>query len=206
MKITDLSRQPIQQSSFSYNGSVSHLVTDLLGALGEDPTREGLLHTPERVSRMYGELLSGYRTDLTTLVNGAIFEGDYDDLVVVKDIEFTSLCEHHLLPFYGRAHVAYLPDGKVIGLSKIPRIVEMFARRLQIQERMTREIAATIEQVLAPKGVAVIVEGTHMCAMIRGVKKSGMRMMTRSLRGAFKADAQARSELGDLLKGGRVER
>ncbi len=206
MKVTDLTHQPVAQPAFSYNGAVSHLITDLLGALGEDPSREGLLHTPERVSRMYAELLSGYRTDLTTLVNGAIFEGEYDDLVVVKDIEFTSLCEHHLLPFYGRAHVAYLPDGKVIGLSKIPRIVELFARRLQIQERMTREISATIEQVLAPKGVAVIVEGTHLCAMIRGVKKSGMRMMTRSLRGVFKSDAQLRSELGDLLREGRRER
>lgn len=206
MKITDMTRQPLVRQGYDYDGSVSPLIADLLGALGEDPNRAGLRKTPDRVSRMYGELLAGYRTDLATIVNGALFEGDYDDLVVVKGIEFTSLCEHHLLPFSGRAHVAYLPDRRVIGLSKIPRIVEMFARRLQIQERMTREIAETIEQVLNPKGVAVIVEGTHLCAMIRGVKKSGMSMMTRSLRGEFKTDARLRSELGDLLSAGRRER
>jgi len=205
MKVTDMSEQPDLKQGFSYNGSVSRLITDLLSALGEDPTREGLARTPERVSRMYGELLSGYRADLETLVNGAIFEGDFDDLVAVTNIEFTSLCEHHLLPFYGRVHVAYLPAGKVIGLSKIPRIVEMFARRLQIQERMTREIAAAVDEVLKPTGVAVIVEGTHLCAAIRGVRKSGMSMTTRKLSGAFKSDAQLRAELGGLLRNGRRE-
>ena len=205
MKVTDMSEQPDLKQGFSYNGSVSRLITDLLSALGEDPTREGLARTPERVSRMYGELLSGYRADLETLVNGAIFEGDFDDLVAVTNIEFTSLCEHHLLPFYGRVHVAYLPAGRVIGLSKIPRIVEMFARRLQIQERMTREIAAAVDEVLKPKGVAVIVEGTHLCAAIRGVRKSGMSMTTRKFSGAFKSDAQLRAELGGLLRNGRRE-
>lgn len=203
MDINRVTTEGVTAPAFSYNGRVSTLITDLLSALGENPAREGLERTPDRVSRMYDELLAGYRMDLPTLVNGALFEGDYDDLVVVDNIEFTSMCEHHLLPFYGRAHVAYLPKGRIIGLSKIPRIVEMFARRLQIQERMTRQIADAVVEVLAPAGVAVLVEGVHMCAKIRGVKKSDMHMKTRTMRGAFKEDSGLREEFFQLLDEGR---
>ncbi|MCU0486888.1 MAG: GTP cyclohydrolase I FolE, partial [Anaerolineales bacterium] len=150
----------------------------LLKAVGEDPERDGLQRTPERVARMYAEILSGYREDPVTLVNDAIFEENYDAMIVVRDIEFFSLCEHHLLPFMGRAHVAYLPKGHVLGLSKIPRIVDMFARRLQVQERMTRQIAEFIDEILHPMGVAVVIEGLHLCATMRGVKKRDARMTT----------------------------
>ena len=170
-------------------------VRDILLQVGEDPDRQGLLKTPDRVARMYGEITAGYHTDPVKLVNGALFDVDYSDLVLVKDIEFYSMCEHHMLPFFGHAHVAYIPDGKIIGLSKIPRIVEMYARRLQVQERMTSEIAHFLDDLLHPRGVAVIVEGQHMCAMMRGVKKSQARMVTRSMLGAYKEDATLRSEL-----------
>ncbi len=173
---------------------VEQSVSTILYAIGEDPSREGLLKTPNRVARMYDEITSGYHTDPVKLVNGALFDVEYDEMVVVKDIEFYSMCEHHMLPFFGKAHVAYIPNGKVIGLSKIPRIVEMYARRLQVQERMTSEIAQFIEETLHPKGVAVIVEGQHMCAMMRGVKKSETNMLTRKFIGAFKEDAQLRGE------------
>ena len=166
----------------------------ILAAIGEDPAREGLLKTPQRVARMYDEITAGYHTDPEKLVNGALFEVDYDEMVVVKDIEFYSMCEHHMLPFFGKVHVAYIPAGKVIGLSKIPRIVEMYARRLQVQERMTAEIADFIQGVLNPAGVAVIVEGQHMCAMMRGVKKSDSNMLTRRFLGRFKQDAGLRAE------------
>jgi GTP cyclohydrolase I len=138
------------------------------------------------------------------LINGAIFEADYDDIVVVRDIDFFSLCEHHLLPFYGRAHVAYIPDEKVVGLSKVPRTVEMFARRLQVQERMTEQIAEFLETTLQPKGVAVVVEAAHMCARMRGIKKNGTYMVTRAMRGIFKTDRQARNELMVVLKNGNT--
>lgn len=177
-----------------YNGQIAYLTRDLLVAIGEDPDREGLQRTPERVARMYEELLAGYKTDLTALVNGAVFSSEHTDMVVVRDIEFHSLCEHHMLPFTGKAHVAYIPDGKIIGLSKIPRIVEMFARRLQVQERMTGQIARTLQDVLQPKGVAVVVEGIHMCAMMRGVKKSEASMVTSSMTGVFENDESLRKE------------
>ena len=170
-------------------------VRDILLQVGEDPTRQGLLKTPDRVARMYAEITAGYTTDPEKLINGALFDVDYSEMVLVKDIEFYSMCEHHMLPFFGHAHVAYIPDGKVIGLSKIPRIVDMFARRLQVQERMTSEIAAFLNETLHPRGVAVIVEGQHMCAMMRGVKKSQTRMVTRAMLGAYKDDAALRSEL-----------
>lgn len=173
---------------------ISAIVYDLLIALGEDPQRPGLQRTPERVSRMFGELLSGYQTDLETLVNGALFESDYQGMVVVRDIEFYSLCEHHLLPFFGKAHVAYVPDGRIIGLSKIPRLVEMFARRLQVQEHLTQEIAEALEGLLKPKGVAVVIEGAHMCAMMRGVKKDQANMATQTMRGVFETDERLRQE------------
>jgi GTP cyclohydrolase I len=170
-------------------------VDSILRNIGEDPSREGLLRTPNRVARMYEELTSGYETDPVKLINGAIFTAeDYDEMVVVRDIDFNSLCEHHMLPFYGRAHVAYIPNGKVVGLSKIPRIVDMFARRLQIQEQMTTQIAEFIQEVLNPKGVAVMVEGAHMCTMIRGVKKENVRMSTSKYTGDFKTDKDLRQE------------
>ena len=149
------------------------LIADLLRAVGEDPDREGLRNTPDRVARMYTELLSGYSTDPETIIKRALFNIDYDEMVLVRDIEFYSLCEHHMLPFLGRAHVAYLPKGRVIGLSKIPRIVDMYARRLQVQERMTEEIANLLERELQPKGVAVVVEASHSCMTMRGVRKPG---------------------------------
>lgn len=174
---------------------VQEAVHEILLGIGEDPGRQGLLKTPERVARMFSELTAGYNTDPVRLINGAIFDVDYNEMVLVKDIEFHSLCEHHMLPFYGRAHVAYIPDGKVIGLSKIPRIVEMFARRLQVQERMTSEIANFLNEQLNPQGVAVVVEGAHMCAMMRGVKKSQASMTTNVFLGAYKDDPQLRAEL-----------
>jgi GTP cyclohydrolase I len=169
-------------------------VRSLLLGIGEDPDRQGLLKTPDRVARMYQEITSGYQTDPVKLVNGALFDVDYSDLVLVKDIEFHSLCEHHLLPFFGKAHVAYIPHGKVIGLSKIPRIVDMYARRLQVQERMTSQIANFLEEVLHPKGIAVVVEGAHFCAMMRGVKKPDTSMITRTMLGIFEQDRNLRNE------------
>ena len=169
-------------------------VRDILSEIGEDPDRQGLLKTPDRVARMYQEITAGYRTDPIQLINGAIFDVDYDEPVIVKDIDFYSLCEHHLLPFFGRAHVAYIPEGKVIGLSKIPRIVEMFSRRLQVQERLTSQIANFINDVLKPKGVAVVVEGAHMCAMMRGVKQSQASMTTSTMLGAFQENQSLRAE------------
>lgn len=166
----------------------------ILKAVGEDPEREGLLKTPNRVARMYDELLSGYRTEPNKLINGALFDVEYSDMVIVRDIEFSSLCEHHMLPFIGRVHVAYIPQKKVIGLSKIPRIVDMFARRLQVQERMTRQIAEFINEVLDPMGVAVVAEGVHMCSMMRGVKKQQSSMTTSAMLGTFRENSVTRGE------------
>lgn len=169
-------------------------IHQLLQAFGEDACREGLERTPERVARMFDELLAGYRVDPYKLINEALFDVDYEDMVIVRDIEFYSLCEHHLLPFIGRAHVAYLPNGKVIGLSKIPRVVDLFARRLQVQERMTRQIADFLEAALHPHGVAVVVEGLHLCSKIRGVKKANARMVTSAMCGSFKENEITRNE------------
>ena len=169
-------------------------VRQILAEIGEDPERQGLLKTPERVSRMFSELTAGYTTDPVKLINGALFDVDYSEMVLVKDIEFYSLCEHHMLPFYGRAHVAYIPNGKVIGLSKIPRIVEMFARRLQVQERMTSQIAHFLQDTLDAVGVAVVVEGAHMCSIMRGVKKAEASMTTSTMLGVFKDDRDQRNE------------
>ena len=169
-------------------------VEQMLAAFGEDPSREGLRRTPERVARMYSELLGGYRVDPIAMVNDALFEVKYDEMVIVRDIEFYSLCEHHMLPFIGQAHVAYLPRDRVVGLSKIPRIVDMFAKRLQVQERMTRQIADFIEELLHPLGVAVVVEGLHLCATMRGVKKHGARMTTSTMLGAFRKSQATRDE------------
>lgn len=187
--------QPSLSPSFNpHQQAIEVAVREILTHSGEDPYREGLLKTPERVARMYGEILAGYQTDPVVLVNGALFEVEYDEMVVVRDIDFFSLCEHHLLPFYGRAHVAYIPSGKVIGLSKIPRIVEMFARRLQVQERMTRQIADMLTEILHPQGVGVVVEGMHLCSMMRGVKKENARMITSAMLGDFSADEKKRNE------------
>ncbi len=182
-------------------GTIQQAVSTILYQIGEDPQREGLVKTPDRVARMFAELTAGYYVDPEQLINGALFDVDYQEVVTVKDIEFYSLCEHHLLPFFGHAHVAYLPNRKVIGLSKIPRIVEMFARRLQVQERMTTQIADFLEEVLQPRGVAVVVEGAHLCAMMRGVKKSQASMLTRAMRGVFQEDAKLRAEFLAQLNG-----
>lgn len=173
---------------------ISRAIEDILIHIGEDPNRQGLRRTPERVGRMFDEILSGYQTDPSALLNDALFDVEYDEMVVVKDIEFFSMCEHHMLPFFGRAHVAYIPRDKVIGLSKIPRIVDMYSRRLQVQERMTRQIADLVQEVLNPHGVAVVIEGSHLCSMMRGVKKEHARMVTSAMLGAFRKSEKTRNE------------
>jgi GTP cyclohydrolase I len=178
---------------------VEQAVHNLLDAFGENVTRQGLDRTPERVARMYDELLAGYHVDPQAMINDAVYDVEYDEMVIVRDIEFYSLCEHHLLPFLGRAHVAYTPSGKVIGLSKIPRIVDLFARRLQVQERMTRQIADFLTAAIHPFGVGVVVEGLHLCAMMRGVKKANARMVTSAMCGSFADKPQTRQEFLDLI-------
>jgi len=182
--------------------AIEEAVGSMLRAFGEDPGREGLRNTPKRIARMYSELLSGYRVDPHRIVNDALFNVTYDEMVIVRDIEFYSLCEHHMLPFMGRAHVAYFPKGKVLGLSKIPRIVDMFARRLQVQERMTRQIADFISELLEPHGVAVVVEGLHLCMMMRGIKKKDARMTTSAMHGAFRKNVMSRQEFLDNISRG----
>jgi GTP cyclohydrolase I len=184
----------LEGMTFDGNAEIEEAVRAILGNIGENPEREGLLRTPLRVAKMYAELTAGYHVDPAALINDAIFSVDYDEMVLVKDIDFYSMCEHHLLPFMGRVHVAYIPHGKVIGLSKIPRIVEMFARRLQVQERMTVQIADFIDEALRPLGVAVIAEGVHMCSVMRGVKKANAKMITSSMRGVFRSDSKTRAE------------
>jgi GTP cyclohydrolase IA len=186
----DLEGRPSQ----GCEGDIECAIRSILKAIGEDPTRSGLERTPLRVARMYAELTAGYHVDPVKLINEAVFPVEYDQMVVVRDIDFASLCEHHLLPFLGKAHVAYIPNGKVVGLSKIPRIVEMFARRLQLQERMTQQIAHFLEESLDPKGVAVVVEAHHMCMSMRGVKKANARMITSAVRGSFRDNPQTRTE------------
>jgi GTP cyclohydrolase I len=181
---------------------IENALRQLLKAFGEDPDRTGLQRTPTRVAQMYHELLAGYRTDPVKMVNDALFEVSYDEMVLVRDIEFYSLCEHHLLPFMGRAHVAYFPRGKVIGLSKIPRVVDLFSRRLQLQERLTRQVADFINELLNPHGVAVVVEGLHLCAMMRGVQKHEARMTTSTMLGAFRNSIATRQEFLDNISRG----
>jgi GTP cyclohydrolase I len=176
------------------NGKVEEAVRDILVEIGEDPERDGLLGTPDRVHRMYAELTAGYHVDPDRLVNSAIFDVDYSEMVVVKDIPFYSLCEHHLLPFFGTASVAYIPRGRVIGLSKIPRIVEMYARRLQIQERMTQQIADFLNERLQPQGVGVVVEANHLCSVMRGIRKPGTVMTTSAVLGLFRSRDRTRAE------------
>lgn len=176
------------------SGRIETAVREILSEIGEDPDREGLINTPERMHRMYFELTAGYHVDPERLINHAIFEVGYSEMVVVRDIPFYSLCEHHLLPFFGSVHVAYVPDGHVIGLSKIPRIVEMYARRLQVQERMTQQVADFLMARLAPKGVGVVIEATHLCAAMRGVRKPGTVMTTAAVLGLFRRDDKTRAE------------
>ena len=175
-------------------------IRTLLEEIGEDPTREGLQQTPERVGRMWDELTVGYRLSPESVINGAIFESDYNEMVLVKDIQYYSMCEHHLLPFFGVAHVAYIPDGRIIGLSKISRIVDLFARRLQVQERMTVQIADFLYEHLKPKGVGVVIEGYHLCSMMRGVRKPENRMITSAMLGVFKEDLRTRLEFLELIQ------
>lgn len=188
LKVFELGLPPVDRAM------IEQATSNILTAVGEDPNREGLVKTPDRVARMYEELLSGYRTDPAKLLNGALFDVEYDDMVIVRDIEFSSLCEHHLLPFVGHAHVAYIPRGKVIGLSKIPRIVDMFAKRLQVQERMTRQIADFLNEVLDARGVAVVLEAKHMCSIMRGVQKHDSSMTTSTMLGNFRENPATRSE------------
>ncbi len=176
------------------HGPVEVAVRQILVEIGEDPDRPGLLGTPDRVHRMYTELTDGYHVDPERLLNGAIFDIDYSEMVVVREIPFHSLCEHHLLPFFGTASVAYIPEGRVIGLSKIPRIVEMYARRLQIQERLTQQIADFLMERLAPKGVGVVLEASHLCAVMRGVRKPGTVMTTSAVLGIFRSNDKTRAE------------
>jgi GTP cyclohydrolase I len=186
-------------AAFERPANIETAVRTILKNVGEDPNRQGLVGTPDRIARMYGEILAGYQIDPIALLNGAIFDVDYQEMVVVKEIEFYSMCEHHMLPFFGRAHVAYIPSQKVIGLSKIPRLVDMFARRLQVQERLTRQIAEIVDEILAPQGVAVVIEGSHMCSMMRGVKKEHPGMVTSTMLGTFKRDQLVRAEFMNHL-------
>jgi GTP cyclohydrolase I len=180
---------------------VEDAVYQILENVGEDPERDGLKRTPHRVAKMYAELLEGYGQDVKTVLNGAMFDVEYGEgeMIVVADIEYSSMCEHHMLPFVGKGHVAYLPGDKVVGLSKIPRIVDMFARRLQVQERLTNEIAGAIEGSIHPRGVMVVLEGQHSCAALRGVKKHGVNMVTTAQRGAFRHDRELREEFYRLI-------
>ena len=180
--------------------STENLYRELLSRIGEDPTRDGLLDTPKRMVKSMEFLTRGYTMDATQVLHGALFDVEYDEMVIVKDIEFYSMCEHHLLPFFGKAHVAYVPNGKVIGLSKIPRLVDMFARRLQVQERLTREIAEAIEQAINPQGVAVILEAQHLCMMMRGVEKQHSATTTSAMRGVFKEHQTTRNEFLSLVR------
>ena len=184
------------------HAGIEEAIRHILVAVGEDPTREGLRNTPVRIARSYDELLAGYRMDPLELLNNALFDVDYDDMVLVRDIEFFSLCEHHMLPFIGRAHVAYIPQGKVLGLSKIPRIVDMFSRRLQVQERMTRQISDFLCSAITPLGAGVVVEAVHLCSMMRGVKKHDARMTTSTMVGSFRSNPATRQEFLDSISRG----
>jgi GTP cyclohydrolase I len=181
------------------DATLPQIYSELLSRIGEDPARDGLLRTPDRMEKAMAFLTRGYQQTVQSVLHGALFDVDYDEMVIVKDIEFYSLCEHHLLPFYGKAHVAYLPAGKVVGLSKVARIVDLFARRLQVQERMTQQIAEAIQESVHPQGVGVVLEGQHLCMMMRGVEKQGSHTVTSSMLGVFKTQLQTRSEFLSLI-------
>ncbi len=184
-------------------GSIAERMGFILGELGEEPSRDGLARTPERAEKALRFLTSGYQADVSKIVNGALFEVEYDEMVIVKDIEFYSLCEHHMLPFFGKIHVAYLPKGKVLGLSKIPRIVDAFARRLQVQERLTQQVAEAIEDITNPRGVGVICEAQHFCMMMRGVEKQGSSTVTSAMLGSFRHRRETREEFLSLARDSR---
>ncbi len=180
-------------------------IQGILSLVGEDPGREGLVKTPERVEKAYRFFTSGYGKSVQEEVNGALFTVEYDEMIIVNDIDFYSLCEHHLLPFFGRCHVAYVPNGKVLGLSKIPRLVEIFSRRLQVQERLTTQIAEAIQETVNPLGVGVVMEGQHLCMMMRGVEKQNTEAVTSAMLGVFRTDSKARTEFLDLIRRGRAK-
>jgi GTP cyclohydrolase IA len=185
------------------NASTQEIYAELLTRLGEDPTRDGLVRTPERVEKSMDFLTRGYAQSVDEVLHDALFDVDYDEMVMVRDIEFYSLCEHHLLPFFGKAHVAYIPQGKVVGLSKLPRIVDVFARRLQVQERLTQQIAEAIEEAIQPQGVGVVIEAQHLCMMMRGVQKQSSATVTSALLGVFKTQTQTREEFLTLVNRGK---
>jgi GTP cyclohydrolase I len=193
-----IASEPITAASLT----TQELYRELLVRIGEDPTRDGLLDTPERMEKSMAFLTRGYAMDVKTVLHDALFEVDYDEMVIVKDVEFFSLCEHHLLPFFGKAHIAYVPQGKVIGLSKVPRVVDVFARRLQVQERLTTQIADAIADAIDPQGVAVILEAQHLCMMMRGVEKQHSATVTSAMRGVFKTQLQTRNEFLSLVRRG----
>ncbi|MBM4443463.1 MAG: GTP cyclohydrolase I FolE [Candidatus Rokubacteria bacterium] len=182
---------------------IETLIEQLLRELGEDPKREGLQRTPERVAKAWRYLTSGYGKDVDEVLNDALFVEEYDEMVVVKDIDFASVCEHHLIPFIGKAHIAYMPRKKIVGLSKIPRLVEMFSRRLQVQERLTTQIANTLNDALQPRGVAVVMEAVHLCMLMRGVEKQNSKAVTSAMLGAFRDRPETRAEFMELIKAGR---
>ena len=185
------------------DANVQEIYAELLKRLGEDPTRDGLQQTPKRMEKSMAFLTKGYEESVAEVLHGALFDVDYDEMVIVRDIEFYSLCEHHLLPFFGKAHIAYVPQGKVVGLSKLPRIVDVFARRLQVQERLTQQIAEAVEDAIQPQGVGVLIEAQHLCMMMRGVEKQSSLTVTSSLRGVFKTQLQTRSEFLSLVRAER---
>ena len=190
----------IEEGTTLQGASTEAIYRELLRRVGEDPARDGLLKTPDRMERALQYLTTGYQQSPTEILRGALFDVDYDEMVIVRDIEFYSLCEHHMLPFFGKAHVAYIPQGKVIGLSKVARLVDVFARRLQVQERMTRQVAESIVDAIAPQGVAVILEAQHLCMMMRGVEKQGSMTTTSAMLGAFKDQPQTRNEFLSLVR------
>jgi GTP cyclohydrolase I len=192
--------KPTIESTTLTSASYEELVREMLIRLGEDPGREGLVRTPERVAKAYRYLTRGYQENPETLLKGALFTVSYDEMVIVKDVEMFSLCEHHMLPFFGKVHVAYIPNGKVIGLSKIPRLIELFSRRLQIQERLTTQIAETIQKVIEPQGVGVVIEARHLCMMMRGVEKQHSAAVTSSMLGCFRNEEETRSEFLSLIR------
>jgi GTP cyclohydrolase IA len=198
-RIVELTPKTLAPKRMDKPGSIAAHMKEVLLELGEDPGRDGLRRTPERMEKAFKFLTGGYTADINAIVNEALFDVEYDEIVIVRDIEFFSMCEHHMLPFFGKAHVAYLPDKKVIGLSKIPRIVDVFARRLQIQERMTQQIAETINNLLKPRGVAVVCEAQHFCMMMRGVEKQHSGAITSAMLGAFRENKETRNEFLSLI-------
>jgi GTP cyclohydrolase IA len=194
-----MSQDPTSNAALA-STSTQEMYAELLRRMGEDPTRDGLLRTPERMEKSIAFLTQGYQQKIEDVLHGALFDVDYDEMVIVKDIEFYSQCEHHLIPFFGKAHIAYLPQGKVIGLSKIPRIVDVFARRLQVQERLTQQIAGAIECAVNPQGVAVVLEASHLCMMMRGVQKQHSSTVTSAMLGVFKTQVQTRTEFLTLIR------